>query len=283
MTSFSVIKQIERQLDRFTDAEKIVATFVLENAERVTQMSTKELATACSGSEASVIRFCKRLGIQSFKILKIELAKEISARSDAVLDMPLQFHDDTNTVIQKVMMNTMQALQNTQKILTVSSFNEAVEALSGAERVYLYGVVGSAIVAQDFKQKLLRINMPVYQSEDNHLQMMMLANTTKADVVFVISTSGKTKEVIDVLTLAKERGVRTILLTQHAPSPARRLADIVLTMSEEEQNLRIGTMTARIAQLAIIDALFISICSKKGQGVYEQIINTHEAIQNRKS
>jgi DNA-binding MurR/RpiR family transcriptional regulator len=283
MAIFSVINQIERQLDRFTDAEKIVASYVMKNPERVTHMSTKELANSCGGSEASIIRFCKRLGIQSFKILKIELAKEISARSEASLDMPLQFNDDAYMVIQKVMNNTMQALQNTQKIVSVSAFTEAVEAISNAERIYLYGVVGSAVVAQDFKQKLLRINLPVYQSEDNHLQMMMLANTTKNDVVFVISTSGKTKEVIDALSLAKERGVPTILLTQHAASPARRIADIVLTMSEEEQNLRIGTMTARIAQLAIIDALFISICSKKGQGVYEQIINTHKAVQPRKS
>ncbi|WP_078382263.1 MurR/RpiR family transcriptional regulator [Sutcliffiella halmapala] len=283
MSTFSISKQIERQLDRFTDAEKVVATYVIKNAERVTHMSTKELANACGGSEASIIRFCKRLGTQSFKILKIELAKEVSVNNEIVFDSPLQFQDDTSTVIQKVMFNTIQALQNTEKIVNVSSFTEAVETLSKADRVYLFGVGGSAVVAQDFKQKLLRINISAFQSEDNHLQMMMVANATKKDAILLISTSGKTKEILDVLAVAKERGVPTILLTQHAPSPARRLADIVLTTSEEEQNLRIGTMTARIAQLAIIDALFISICSERGQGVYERIINTHKAVQRRKS
>ncbi|SDZ61229.1 DNA-binding transcriptional regulator, MurR/RpiR family, contains HTH and SIS domains [Evansella caseinilytica] len=283
MSTFSILKQIERQMDRFTDAEKTVADYVTENAGRVTQMSTKELAAACGGSEAAIIRFCKRLGIQSFKTLKIELAKDISANNDMVPDSPLQFDDDASTIIQKVMFNTIQALHNTEKIVSVPSFTGAVEALSKAERVYLYGVGGSAVVAEDFKQKLLRIGVSAFQSADNHLQMMMVANAAKHDTVFLISTSGKTKEIIDVLSVAKEREVRTILLTQHAASPARRLADIVLTMSEEEQNLRIGTMTARIAQLAIIDALFIAICSTLGQGIYERIIHTHEAVQRRKS
>ncbi|MBM7703927.1 MurR/RpiR family transcriptional regulator [Metabacillus iocasae] len=283
MSTFSVLKQIERQLTRFTEAEKVVATFVVEHAERVTHMTTKELAHACGGSEASIIRFCKRLGIQSFKRLKIELAKELSVQTADIIDSPLQFQDDPSTVIQKVMFNTVQALQNTEKILSVPAFTEAVEALSKAERIYIYGVGGSAVVALDFKQKLLRINVPAFQSEDNHMQMMMVANATKKDAVFVISTSGKTKEILDVLTVARERDVRTILLTQLAPSPARRLADIVLTMSEEEQNLRIGTMTARIAQLAIIDAVFIAICSERGQGLYERIIDTHQVVQRMKS
>ncbi|WP_110114420.1 MurR/RpiR family transcriptional regulator [Bacillus sp. CGMCC 1.16541] len=283
MSTFSVLKQIERQLDRFTEAEKVVAAFILEHAERVTHMTTKELAQSCGGSEASISRFCKRLGIQSFKIFKIELAKELSVRTVELVESPLQFHDDPTTVIQKVMFNTIQALQNTEKMLSVSSFTEAVEVLSDAGRIYLYGVGGSAVVALDFKQKLLRINVPAFQSEDNHMQMMMVANATKQDAVFVISTSGKTKEILDVLSVAKEREVRTILLTQNAPSPARRLADIVLTMSEEEQNLRIGTMTARIAQLAIVDALFIAICSERGQGLYERIIDTHQAVQRMKS
>ena len=157
-----------------------------------------------------------------------------------------------------------------------------MNAFHEAERVYLYGVGGSAVVAEDFTQKLLRLNYLAFQASDIHVQMMMAANLTERDVLFVVSTSGQTKEILKLMNVAQEKGATIVLLTQHGKSPARKLADIVLTISEEENNIRIGTMTARIAQLVVIDALFVALCMKKGHGVYEQIIHTHEVVQRMK-
>ncbi|KIL52856.1 MurR/RpiR family transcriptional regulator [Jeotgalibacillus campisalis] len=285
MSIFSVLKQIERNLESFTKAEKSVANYVLGNPAQVMEMTTKELAAASQSSEAAVMRFCKRIGIQSFKVMKLELAKELHTKGDGIpeiVDSPFQLEDDPKLIIQKVMFNTIQALQNTEKMLSVKSVSKAIDQLDQAERIFAYGVGGSSVVVRDFTQKLLRINVNVFRSDDSHLQMTMTANATNKDVVFVVSTSGKTKEVVDLLTIAKKRGVTCILLTQNGASPARRLADLVLTMSEEEHNLRIGTMTARIAQMAVIDALYIGLCSKRGQEVFERIVDTHEAVQHLK-
>ena len=285
MSVFSILKQIERNLEHCTRAEKMVAIYVLANPARVMEMTTKELAAACQSSEAAIMRFCKRIGIQSFKVMKLELAKELHTNGEGtseIVNSPFQLEDDPKLIIKKVMLNTIQALRNTEKMLSVKTLSESIEKLHKAERVFVYGVGGSAIVVRDFAQKLLRINVNVFRSDDSHLQMVMTANATKKDVVFVVSTSGKTKEVVDMLTIAKERSVCCILLTQNRTSPARRLADLVLTMSEEEHNLRIGTMTARIAQLAIIDALFVGLCSIRGQDVFERILDTHQVVQHSK-
>ena len=286
MSIFSVLKQIERNLEHFTLAEKKVANYVLENPAQVMEMTTKKLSVACQSSEAAIIRFCKRIGIHSFKVMKLELAKELHTTgvgTPEMVDSPFQLGDDPKLIMQKVIFNSIQALQNTEKMISVKTLAESIDHLDKAERVYLYGVGGSAVVVRDFAQKLLRINVNVFRSDDSHLQMVMTANATKKDVIFVVSTSGKTKEVVDMLTIAKERNVCCILLTQNGPSPARRLADLVLTMSEEEHNIRIGTMTARIVQLAIIDALFVGLCSKRGQEIYERIIDTHQVVQHLKN
>jgi DNA-binding MurR/RpiR family transcriptional regulator len=286
MSIFSVLKQIERNLEHFTLAEKKVANYVLENPAQVMEMTTKKLSVACQSSEAAIMRFCKRIGIQSFKVMKLELAKELHTKgvgTPELVDSPFQLGDDPKLIMQKVIFNSIQALQNTEKMISVKTLSESIDKLHQAERVYVYGVGGSAVVVRDFAQKLLRINVNVFRSDDSHLQMVMTANATKKDVIFVVSTSGKTKEVVDMLTIAKERNVCCILLTQNGPSPARRLADLVLTMSEEEHNIRIGTMTARIVQLAIIDALFVGLCSKRGQEIYERIIDTHQVVQHLKN
>lgn len=285
MERFYTLKLIENHLKHFTPAEKKVALYIIKHPENVLDMTTKQLAAASKGSEAAIIRFCKRIGINSFKGLKIEIAKEMSfERKDWTKEVhaPLQFEDDLETILSKVNQKTIDALNKTEKLLSLEEFEKAITMLNQANKLLIYGAGGSSLVAQDLTQKLLRIDMPVFQSSDIHLQMVMAANMTKKDALFVVSTSGKTREVIKLLSVAKEKGAPTILLTQYGRSPAQRLSDICLNISDEEQNIRIGTMTARIAQLAVIDALFIGLCMKKGNKVFERIIDTHQAIQRIK-
>lgn len=283
MKRFYILKLIENQMKEYSPREQSVAEYILHHPEKVLEMTTKQLAAASKTSEAAIIRFCKRIGINSFKGLKIEIAKEINISSrNPQLDSPLNFEDDLEMVVNKVVSKTVQALNNTQKLLDVSELEDAVEALSNSERIYLYGAGGSYTVANDLAQKLLRVNLQAFQSPDIHIQTMMVANITERDVLFVVSTSGKTAEILQLLGAAKEKGAKTILLTQHGRSPAKRLSDIVLNISVEEQNVRIGTMSARIAQLAVIDALFIGLCMKLGTQVYERIIDTHKAVQRMK-
>lgn len=277
-----ILKLIENQMRNCTPAEQAVADYILDHPEGILVMTTKQLALASGTSEAAIIRFCKRIGINSFKGLKIEIAKEINVEKDAHIDSPLSFDDDLQTVMSKVITKTIQALNNTEKLFSFPALEQAVQALHESNRIYLYGAGGSYVVAHDFSQKLLRINLQAFQSADIHMQTMMVANITPNDVLFVVSTSGKTTEILQLLTEAKNKGAKTILLTQHGRSPAKKLADIVLTISEEEQKVRIGTMSARIAQLAVIDALFIALCMKMGNGVYDRIINTHQAVQRMK-
>lgn len=284
MTDFQVLKHIHNQMEFFTPSEEAVAQYVLEFPEKVMEMTTKQLAQACGSSEAAIIRFCKRIGINSFSGLKIELAK--NSTTDEVqgpeIDSFLQLEDDLETVFNKVLVNTFQALRNTEKLFSIESLEQAANALHRAKRVYLYGAGGSAVVADDFTQKLLRLNFLAFQASDIHVQLMMAANLTKEDVLFLVSTSGHTKEILTLMNVAQEKGATIILLTQHGKSPARKLADIILTISREEHNIRIGTMTARIAQLMIIDALFVALCMKRGSGVYEQIIHTHQIVRRMK-
>jgi DNA-binding MurR/RpiR family transcriptional regulator len=284
MAEFQVLKHIKSQLDSYTPSELAVAEYVLSSPEKVMEMTTKQLSQSCGSSEAAIIRFCKRIGINSFSGLKIELAKSTKSEQSPseMVNTLLHFEDDLQTVFNKVLVNTHQALKCTEKLFVIDEMERAVKAFHGAERVYLYGAGGSAVVAEDFTLKLLRLNYLAFQANDIHVQMMMAANLTERDVLFVVSTSGQTKEILKLMNVAQEKGAKIVLLTQHGKSPARKLADIVLTISEEEHNIRIGTMTARIAQLVVIDALFVALCMEKGHGVYEQIVHTHEVVQRMK-
>lgn len=278
------MKLINNQMPHFSSAERNVAQYVADHLSDVVNMTTKQLAAACNSSEASVIRFCKRIGINSFKGLKIEIAKGLHQENPraAIVDSPFDFNDDMRTVVDKATARSIDSLNHTRKILSLEALDAAVQAFHQANRMYLYGAAGSSIVVQDLAQKLLRINCHAFQSNDFHVQMMMAANMDDEDVLFLVSTSGETKEILQLLTTAKETGTKTVLLTQLGKSTAASQADIVLNISAEEHDIRIGTMSARIAELAVIDMLFIGLCIEKGDQVFQRIVNTHHAVKKIK-
>jgi arabinose-5-phosphate isomerase len=87
------------------------------------------------------------------------------------------------------------------------------------------------------------------------------------DVMIAFSTSGKSREVLEILELARHLGVATIIgITSHPDSELRKLSDFVLDMGEIEEPCPLGlTPSASMAvMLAISDAIALSLMEQKG-------------------
>lgn len=104
-----------------------------------------------------------------------------------------------------------------------------------------------------------------------------MSNASENDVLFVITLSGKTAEVIEVVKKAKALGVKTVILTQNHASIAKRHSDLAIEITEEETNIQYMNMTSRIAQLVICDVLFFYVCRELGTSAYDNIIKTYDA------
>jgi len=97
-------------------------------------------------------------------------------------------------------------------------------------------------------------------------------------VVIGISASGSSKDIIDALELAKNRGATTIGITHYARTPLDRVLDIKLSVSSEETFYRTESTSARIAQLSIIDTLYIGVALRRLDKIIENLKLTREAI-----
>src|SRR5690606_12795599 len=120
-------------------------------------------------------------------------------------------------------------------------------------------VGSSLLVAADFQYKLARINMPVILHMDHHLQLVSATNMGKDDVAIGISHSGKTNETYKALETAKKRKAKTISITKFGYNPISNISDIKIYTTEVEKHLRMGAIASRIAQLTVVDILFINI------------------------
>lgn len=175
-----------------------------------------------------------------------------------------------------------QALQDTRKLLDDNALEEAVNALAGAAKVNIYGVGASGFVAMDAQLKLLRIGIQATAFSDAHVQTYLAALLAPGDVALAISDSGNTKDVVRALLVAKEQGAKTICITSVPDSPVSKVADIKLYTAATESIFRGGAIASRIAQLSVVDVLFIGVALQRYDEAVENLARTREAVADLK-
>ncbi|AGT32298.1 RpiR family transcriptional regulator [Geobacillus genomosp. 3] len=280
MSEIGILTKIEQQLGQFSPAEQKVAAYILRHAELVPAMTTKELARAASTSEASVVRFCKTVGIGSFPGLKMALVREltmadININDFSILDKPNAPYE----LFMKVTYMNKAAIEATTTTLDKRELEKAAEVMMKAERVVFYGVGGSAAAAVDASYKFTKLGYMAATSPDFHTMLPLVAHLKKGDVFVAISTSGRTKDVLEIARFAKKQEATVIALTKLDPtSPLYKEADIKLALPDVEQDHRIGSMASRMVQLNVIDALYLITFHRVGGRVIERFYQTREEV-----
>ena len=162
-------------------------------------------------------------------------------------------------LILSVKNNSIRAVRDTTKLLDPASVEAAARQILNARSVRIFGVGASALVGEDLYNKLLRIDQNVCFCRDLHIQLTYAANMTPQDVAVLISMSGNTKEVLEMLALSRQCGTPTVALTKFDKSVLAQNADIRLYISAPEATPRSGAMSSRIAQMVAVDVLFTAV------------------------
>jgi DNA-binding MurR/RpiR family transcriptional regulator len=257
--SFAAIRS---RLDTLPRGERTIADFILHNPEDLLNLSITDLATRLRVSQATVIRFCKRLGYRGYHEFKILLARDIGRESPAIYP-ELSFKDNAETVLRKTLRLSVQALEDTLSTLHGAELERAGNAIAHASVVVLFGVGGSGGIAVVGQQRLLRIGIPAFACTDASTFVRIAAQLHAQNVALGITHSGSTVEIAEALGSARRRGAKTIALTNYNKSMVSRQADIMLLTGAAQTPLASEAGTSRIVQLAAIDALCACIILRK--------------------
>jgi DNA-binding MurR/RpiR family transcriptional regulator len=261
---------------------------VLEDPSRASARTITELARAAGTSETTVIRFCKVLGLPGYPELRLRLAAE-SARESArdgdrgrTVGSDIGPDDSMAQIVEKVAFADAKAVEETARQLNVDTLEEVADALAKAGRIELFGVGASAFVAMDFQGKLHRIGRHSYSFLDTHAALASAALLGKSDVAVGISHTGTTGDTIEVLTKARDRGATTVAITNFPRSPIASVADRVLTTAARETTFRSGATASRIAQLTVVDCLFVGVARRHYGETLSALEVTFDAISGRR-
>lgn len=262
-------------------AERSVIQYILDHPASVIYMPITELSEETHSSDATIIRVCRQAGFRGYQDLKISLArdtvlpiKNINERIDP--------GDDFETAMTKVFTSNVQAVTDTGHTVSFNQLSNAADLVLAAEDILIFGVVMSGLASMELSYKLLRIGVKSTAVIEPQLQAISTAMLTPRDVVIGISHSGSSKEIVNAVARAKKKGAKTIAITNFPRSPLAELADVLLLTAANETPLGSGSIPSMVAQLSVIDALFVAVALKSYDKAVSFLEETAETVKTAK-
>ncbi|MFI5909555.1 MurR/RpiR family transcriptional regulator [Dactylosporangium sp. NPDC051541] len=282
------VVKIRGLLPSLSRAEQRVGRIILDEAATAAQMTITELAKRADTSETTVIRFCRAVGLSGYPELRLRLAAEAGRvqqddRAHTAVGSDINPSDDLAQVVKTIAYADARAVEDTAAQLDLDALERVIAAIAQARRIDIYGVGASAFVAQDFQQKLHRIGLTAYAWSDVHVALTSAALLGPGDVAVGISHTGTTMDTMEAFTEAGRRGATTVALTNFPKSPIARAASLVLTTAARETTFRSGATASRLAQLTVVDCVFVGVAQRTYDRTRTALEATREAVRGRRA
>lgn len=245
----SVMPMIETSYDKLTNVEKSIADFFLNNVDE-TDFSSKNISQKLYVSEASLSRFAKKIGFSGYREFIFAYLKDDQPQKN--LDLLTK---QVLNSYQKVIDKTYSLVDNEQMIRIAKMLDEY-------DRVFIYGIGSSAVVAREFKLRFMRLGLDVDYLADEHSIKMNITRVKKNTLVIGISISGRTTEILEGLEEARRRGAKTIMMSASDINEYRKKYDELILVGGLKNLAISDKIPAQVPILIVIDMatvkLFIS-------------------------
>ncbi len=260
-------------------SEDKVADFVLSEPDVVVQASIQSLAKSCGVSEPTVVRFCKAIGCNGYHDFKMKLARS-QASQEKYFFRDVASDDSSKVLSEKLIDSAIASMQDVRNQLDHRAVDHAIDLYCEAERAEFYGSGGSAVVAEDAQLKFFRLGKPAISYADPHIQLASAALLDKHSLAIAISYTGRNKDMLDAVALAKQAGAPVVTVTCTG-SPLASMGGVNLNVDIAEDSDVFSPLKSRLAQMMVLDILAVGVALRGGDQMMEQLSNATLAIADK--
>lgn len=257
-----MLETIAANLDQLRPAEQKVAEVLLADPDGFVHKSITVVAAEAEVSEPTVLRFCRAVGHSGFQSFKIGLAQALGAGIPYVLQ-GLAPGDGVEQLIEKICGHARNAIRDVQLRLDAGAADRAISVLSRARHIVFYGAGASGVVAKDAQHKFLRLGVPTNACIDSHQMVISAACLTYGDVVVVFSHTGRSRDVLQAVEVARGRQAAVIAVTC-ADTPLAGLATMPVIVPASEDTGVYMPMVSRLIHLVVVDLLAAGVALRRG-------------------
>lgn len=282
-----VLALVRRSLPKLSAAEARVADTILGDPTLVVDLAINDLAKLCRTSLSTVARFAQTLGYSGYRELRVAVARTVTLAQAQQARFGLDSttidpEDEPEAIAAKLAAMEIDAIEKTARGIDAAALDRVARAVVAARHIDLFGQAASSLTAQDLQLKLSRIGCSVAHSPDPHLAVTTASLRTADDVAIAFSHGGETLETVRALEVARDAGALAVAVTSVADSSLALAADVVLLTHAHESPFRMAAMSSRIAQLALVDVLFVRVVQHRGEPVALPLQLTHDAAASRR-
>ncbi|MFB5762986.1 MurR/RpiR family transcriptional regulator [Paenibacillus medicaginis] len=256
------------KMDNMSDSERAIAQYMIDNKEKVLHMTIHQLARETYSSNPTIIRLCRKLGVDGFRQFKIVLSSELERHYDELypvdVNMPFREKESSMDIARRIRELSQQTLLDSSSMLTEKKLNEAASILEASRQAYLFAVGDSMIRAASFQNKLLKINRPVQLSNFLNEQGYHAFNASKEDCAVFITYHGGHADFIEYATLMRDKGVKQIVITSETEGRLAKRCDVVLPLPVSETNAsKIATFSSQVAIDYVLNVLYSCVFERQ--------------------
>lgn len=283
-----VLSRIEQLRSELSKSEKRVVDFMMRDMQNFSRLNVKEVAQGASVSEPTVVRFCRRVGCEGFKDLKIRIVQDLAYRqatregeaARAREGSPRAGYAPAPTDVPgKIHAAALAALQSAHSGMNWDAVEAAAAAIAKARRVVIYGIGGSSsVMANEMHNRLFRLNISSIPHTDSYMQRMAATTLSDKDVAVFISSTGRPRTLLDSLELAKYYGATSLGIVPADSAIGREVhicTHLELTQGGVHQ---FHPNPMRYAQLFAIDCISYAVALRLGPAAETSLKRTRASV-----
>ncbi|MDD2374062.1 MAG: MurR/RpiR family transcriptional regulator [Eubacteriales bacterium] len=274
-TSNSLMNRISQQMSSMSKGQKSIASFILNHYEQAAYLTAARIGEEAGVSESTVVRFAMELGFEGYPHFQKELQEELKVRLTSAQRMKASFKlAGREDILGAVLQSDIEKLRRTSDKLDREQFNQAVDAILSARRIYILGVRSAAPLASflGFYFNLIFDNIRLVHTTSVSEMFEQILPVGKGDVVVAISFPRYSKRTIKAMTYARSTGATVVAITDKAESPVSENSDISLLAPSDMMSF----VDSLVAPLSVINALIAAIGFKR----QEHVIETLEKLEH---
>lgn len=276
--------------DTLKKAERRAADYILAHPFCLSSMTISDLAREADCSNPTLIRLARRLGYDGFLDFKNQFnAAQALMNSEDSQSSSYEYSDYTESdtpaeIASKMANNVIQDLSNFLAVFDQTVYAQAVSCLRSANHICFFGVGDSDIVASYGYNNCVRNGLSVSHTADPDLMIALASNLSRNDAAIVISHSGKSSQLLNVVKLLNTLDIPIILVTNFPGTQMAKLASIVLLENSfQTEKHAVDEISCRLIQMLIVESLIVNISTikpaEKRKTDYRQAINAFNKVE----
>lgn len=254
-----VLEVVRENYDKIFSAERKVADYILENPQETVNTTVSELAKVSGVSDATVVRMCSHLGYKGYYQFRLLLAKDVG-RENNRNDVQLEKEGNVLRRIFRDYSSTMLAIGED---IDEAEMQKGVDFISNCGYAHIVAVGNTVPLAlyMGFRLGRLGVRCSHGVAPEYFLNQVNLAE--KNDIIIAVSQSGRSRQVIQSVEMAKEKGLKVIAITDYRQSPIAQLADCSLIANGKKETFDFYKNYSHLRGMAAIDALLECVTNRE--------------------